>query len=228
LKIIKSWFYKLSEIVWENITIEKDLIVTFFDDSNKNCFIEIWENSKVEMYWILENSNNFKLKVNQNKLNSNLKIHYLILANNNIINWTKNNVKIESILNADFVKSNLKILSIVWDDWVVNLDWIIKIEEGIKKVDWNLDEENIFLWNTGVVNWIPTLLVRSDDVKASHACKIEKISDEKLFYLRAKWIWKENALQMMVVAKIENLFSCLNMYSPKIYDKLIGNILNKI
>ncbi|MBT3727553.1 hypothetical protein HOG21_08115 [bacterium] len=33
---------------------------------------------------------------------------------------------------------------------------------------------------------MPTLLVRSDDVKASHSCKMERISDEKLFYLRSR------------------------------------------
>ena len=79
-----------------------------------------------------------------------------------------------------------------------------------------------------MVKWIPTLLVRSDDVKASHACKMERISDEKLFYLRSRWLGKDNALNMIIEAKIENLFSCLRMYDKDVYEETLENILNKI
>ncbi|MGB2111461.1 MAG: SufD family Fe-S cluster assembly protein [Patescibacteria group bacterium] len=52
----------------------------------------------------------------------------------------------------------------------------------------------------------PTLLVRSNDVQAGHGCNIEKISDEKLFYLRSRGVDKQNALTMMVIAYIETIF----------------------
>ena len=89
-------------------------------------------------------------------------------------------------------------------------------------------EDNLFLWNKWSIKWIPTLLVESDDVEASHACRIEKISDEKLFYMRTRWIWKENAISMMINAKIFDLFKCLSMINKEFYNEIIENILKEI
>lgn len=246
MQITKNWFYKLSEINSEEIIIEDNLIISIFDDLCSvphpdkgrlgGVFVSIWENSKVEIFWVLENKDDFKLKVIQEKDNSNLKLNYLILSKN--ISplqggdvWKteggKIKAKIESVLNSNFVKSNVQIISIVWNWGEIDLDWIIKIEKGIEKVDWNLSEENIFLWDTGMVKWIPTLLVWSSDVKASHSCKMERISDEKLFYLRSRWLGRENALNMIIEAKIENLFSCLRMYNKDFYEEILDNILGK-
>ena len=223
-KIDKNWFYKISEFNTDKITIEDNLIVAIFDDLNNNVDIEIWENSRVEFYSVLENREDFKVHFVQNKVNSDLKVNYLLLSKDNI----KLKAKIYSELSGDSVKSDVKIISIIWNDGFIDLDWIIKIGEWIKKVDANLVEENLFLGNSGKIKWIPTLLVRSDDVKASHSCKMEKISDERLFYLRSRWIGKENALNMMIEAKVKSLFLCLSMLDNDFYEELIESILVKI
>jgi Fe-S cluster assembly scaffold protein SufB len=57
---------------------------------------------------------------------------------------------------------------------------------------------------------------------------MERISDEKLFYLRSRWLWRENALNMIIEAKIQNLFSCLRMYNKDFYEDILENILDKI
>lgn len=222
--ITKNWFYKISELNTNNITIDNDLIVSIFDDVNNNIDIKIWENSKVEFYSVLENREDFKINFIQNKENSDLKVNYLLLSKDNI----KLKSKIYSELVADNTKSDINIISVVWNSWYIDLDWIIKISEWIKKVDANLTEDNLFLWDTWKVKWIPTLLVRSDDVKASHACKMERISDEKLFYLRSRWVGKDNALNMMIEAKITYLFSCISMLDNDFYKELIEDILRKI
>ena len=84
------------------------------------------------------------------------------------------------------------------------------------------------MWEKASIVWIPTLLVRSDDVKAKHSCSIEKISDSKLFYLRSRWIKKNNALQMMIEGYIFDLFKCLNMIEWDFYEKLILKIKKKL
>ncbi len=224
MNITKNWFYKLQKqdsikiVVWDN------LVVSFFDYLNTDLEIEIWENSRVEFYSVLKDKENFKIKFIQNKENSDLKVRYLLLSKDNI----KVKAKIHSELSASFVKSDVQIISIIWNDWFINLDWIIKINEWIKKVDANLVEDNLFLGNSWKIKWIPTLLVRSDDVKASHACKMERISDEKLFYLRSRGIDKENALSVMIEAKIKSLFSCISMLDNDFYEELIDSILEKI
>ena len=222
--ITKNWFYKLSEFKADKITIEDDLIVALFDDLNNNIDIEIWENSRVEFYSVLENREDFRINFIQNKENSDLKVHYLLLSKDNV----KIKARIYSELAASFVKSDIRIISIIWNDWFVDLDWVIQINEWIKKVDANLVEDNLFLGNTWKIKWIPTLLVRSDDVKASHACKMERISDEKLFYLRSRGIDKENALSVMIEAQIKSLFLCLSMLDNDFYEELIEDILLKI
>ena len=224
MNITKNWFYKLSEFKSANITIENDLVVSLFDDLNNNIEIKIWENTKVEFYSVLEDRNDFKIHFIQEKQNSDLKVNYLLLSKDNI----KVKAKIFSELSADFTKSDLNIVSLIWNAGFIDLDWIISINDWIKKVDANLVEDNLFLWNNWKIKWIPILLVRSDDVKASHACRMERISDEKLFYLRSRWINRENALSVMIEAKLRSLFLSLSVLDNDFYEELIEDILEKI
>ena len=224
MKITKNWFYKLSEFKASEIFIEDNLIVAIFDDLNENLNIEIWENSRLEFYSIIENTDDLNINFLQKKESSILQVRCLLLSKDS----NKIKTRIYSELWASKTKSDIQIISIIWNNWEVDLDWIIQINENIEKVDWNLNEENLFLGNSWKVNWIPTLLVRSDDVKASHACKMERISDDKLFYLRSRWVGKENALSMMIEAKLKGLFSCISMLDNEFYEKLLDNILKKI
>lgn len=224
MKITENGFYELSKLKTQKLTIEDNLVVIIFDDLNKDIDIDIWENSRVEFYWVLENTDDYKINFIQNKKSSILMIRCLLLSKD----YNKLNVRIYSELASNFVKSNIKIVSIVWNNWFVDIDWIIQINNGLEKVEGILKEENLFLWNSWKVRGKPTLLVRSSDVNASHSCKMERISDEKLFYLRSRWIKRKNALSIMIEAKIENLFSCLNMIDSNFYEKLVENILLRI
>lgn len=229
MNITKNWFYKLSEFKTNNIIIGDNIIVSLFDDLNENINIEIWENSMLDFFGFHEsnsvkNYSTSKINVKQRKRGSKLKINYLIL-------WNKDSeIKKDIISNIESsdTKSDINILSIIMNDWFVDLNWVIKIGDWIKKVDWNLIEENLFLGDTWKINAIPTLLVRSDDVKASHACKMERISDEKLFYLRSRWVDKKNALSMMIEAKIKSLFSCISMLDNTFYEELVDKIIKKV
>lgn len=225
MNISKNWFYKLSELKETTITIEDNIVVAIFDDYSKNrdINIHIWEKSIVEFYSVLENTG-YNINFLQDKENSKLSVRYLLLSKNS----QNIKAKIYSELKANNTKSDIHITSIVWNDWLVDLDWIIKIDEKIIKADAKLIEENLFLWNSWKVKWIPTLLVRSNDVKASHACRIERISDDKLFYLRSRWVWKDNALNMMIESYITNLFKCIAMIDEAFYKELFEKLINKI
>jgi Fe-S cluster assembly scaffold protein SufB len=123
---------------------------------------------------------------------------------------------------------DIDVVSLVSNGWNIDLDGIIQINEWIEKVEGYLDETNIFLWDKWSVRGFPTLLVRSDDVKAGHGCNIEKISDEKLFYMRSRWIWKENALMMIVNSYIETIFSGLEKVDEDFHNGLVERILQEI
>lgn len=232
MKIEKNWFYIITKkdltkqkneiIVWDNITI------TLFCEETRNFDFVIWKDSFVELYflfnWEKDNSDWIKINTLQEKSWSKLRFNLLILSKNNI----ENKIEAKSIINSNNVKTNTKILSIVSNDWFIDLDGIIKINKWLKDVKARLEEDNIFLWNSWKINWIPTLLVESNDVEASHSCKIEKISDEKLFYLRSRWIKKEDSISLMLKAKIIDLFKCISMLDNNFYEKLILNILKRL
>lgn len=83
-------------------------------------------------------------------------------------------------------------------------------------------EENIFLGSKGSIRGIPSLLVHSDDVEAGHAARIERVSDEKLYYLRSRGIPKDDAIVMMIESAVRNLFSDLETkYQPEIMEKVM-------
>ena len=223
MNIEKNWFYLMSEISGEKIMISDNLEVVLFDDWLINRRVEIWENSKVEIFWVLEEKENYKIDFEQNSQWSSLVARYLLLSKNNSLK-----VKIFSDLEGDHTNSDVKIISIIWNQGSVDLDGIIKIWEWISWVKAKLIEENLFLWSTGKAKWIPTLLVRSDDVEASHACKMERISDEKLFYLRSRWIGRENALHMMVESYIVDLLWWLKKWNKDLYEDMIWEIEKQI
>ncbi len=221
MNITKNWFYK--NIQADEIFIWDNLVVAIFDSSNMLKNINIWENSKVEYFSFFSNPFDYEKDVIINWKNSTCIINSLIYSKDN-----KLDVKIYGESNSNETKIKAHIISFVWENWNIKIDWTIKINQGLSKVTWNLKEENIYLWNTWSVTWLPILLVESNDVEASHSCNIEKISDEKLFYLRSRWIWKENALRIMIEAKVKDLYRCLFAYDCNFEEEILESILDLI
>ncbi|MDP2090246.1 MAG: SufD family Fe-S cluster assembly protein [Candidatus Gracilibacteria bacterium] len=258
MRITKNGFYKLSELLNLSflsegasfrtkgvpvgggiikINIDDNVFAIFFDDLfltnslldsvnySSNIEIELGKSSKLEFYGVLNGKEiESNIKILQDNQYSELKVRYIILSKN----LEKIKSKFYSEIGASNTKSDIHIISIVGKDGLVDLDGIIQINNGIVKVNANLLEENIFLGDGGKVKGIPTLLVRSNDVNASHACRIEKISDEKLFYLRSRGIDRENALFMMIDSYISNMFICLSMVDNIFYKEIFENIIKKI
>lgn len=222
--INKNWFYKLSEFEDSKIIVDKWIVASFYDDWSKKIDVELLENSIVDFFWLYKNEWDYWINFIQTENNSKLKVNYLLLSSKQ---WILKS-KIYSKISSDNCSSDVKIISMVWDSWNIDLDWIIEIDKWIKKIKGHLIENNLFLWDSWKIKWIPTLLVRSDDVEASHACKIERISDDKLFYLRSRWVWKDNALNLILEANIKSIFSCISMIDNDFYEKLYSEILKNL
>lgn len=222
-KIEKNWFYRLSEL-WEFSTLEiwNDLEVTIFDEGKSNKEILIWENSKVKICGFLENENDYTSFVRQVWNGSEIEIKYLLLSKNSV----KTRAKIHSRIEANDSRSEVFISSICGDFGEIDLDWIIELAPNFKQMAWHLVEENIFLWDKWKIRWIPTLLVKSNEVEASHACKIEKISEEDLFYLRSRGMDKTFASYVLVESKAKNIFSFLEWQD--FYEDFVNDVMEKI
>ena len=223
MQITKSWFYNLEDF-WEisRFEISDWLKIIALDNWKTSKEIIVWKDVYLKICWFLEKEENYEIVFRQIWEKSNLEVNYLNLAKDS----EKIKAKIHSKIESNFSQSDVFVSSICWDNWEVDLDWIIELAPNFRKMAWHLTEENIFLWDKGRVRWIPALLVKSNEVEASHACKIEKISEEDLFYLRSRWIDKQNASFILVESKVKNIFK--NMENEEIYPYLIEKILWKI
>ena len=223
MQITKSWFYNLEDF-WEisRFEISDWLKIIALDNWKTSKEIIVWKDVDLKICWFLEKEENYEIVFRQVWEKSNLEVNYLNLAKNS----EKIKAKIHSKIESNFSQSDVFVSSICWDNWEADLDWIIELAPNFRKMAWHLTEENIFLWDKGRVRWIPALLVKSNEVEASHACKIEKISEEDLFYLRSRWIDKQNASFILVESKVKNIFK--NMENEEIYPDLIEKILWKI
>ncbi len=64
--------------------------------------------------------------------------------------------------------------------------------------------------------------MHSDDVEAGHAARIERVSDEKLYYLRARGIPKDDATVMMIESSVVGLFEGLEeQYQKEVLSKVM-------
>ena len=223
MQITKSWFYNLEDF-WEisRFEISDWLKIIALDNWKTSKEIIVWKDVDLKICWFLEKEENYEIVFRQIWEKSNLEVNYLNLAKDS----EKIKAKIHSKIESNSSQSDVFVSSICWDNWEVDLDWIIELAPNFRKMAWHLTEENIFLWDKGRVRWIPALLVKSNEVEASHACKIEKISEEDLFYLRSRWIDKQNASFILVESKVKNIFK--NMENEEIYPDLIEKILWKI
>jgi Fe-S cluster assembly protein SufD len=219
MEITKSWFYKIENIGEKNIKIWENLTVIFFDNIWFSLDLEIWKNSKVEFYGFLNGRRDlydYKLNSLQSGENSVFKLRYLMFSKNNL----GLNAIIKSEVDNSKTKSDMRILSILWENGNIDLDWIVEVNKDLWWVEARLEESSLFLWESWKVSWIPTLLVKSEDVKASHACKIDKIDSKKMFYLRSRWIDENKSKNMLLESYFVDIFRCINMVDRVLYEEL--------
>lgn len=221
MNITQSGFYKLSS---KEIRIAHNIEVVLFDDGTQNRKVIVWEWSQVKFYgvikWQADRDNVFM----QAEENSSLTVRYILTSKEH----KKITAKIFSKLSASHTSSDVQITSVVSEAGDINLDGSIQIDKDIIKAGANLIEENLFLGSTGRVQGIPTLLVASDDVKASHACRMEKISDEKLFYLRSRGIDKTDATYLMIESYVTAMIGWLAEVDSDFHTELFEAIMSEI
>ena len=223
MKITESGLYLASEITDTEITFADGIEVSFFDDTPHIEKFMLWANTKLQYFssFITEGTYNKHFLLSSES--ADLQVKSFLYAEENTITS-----KMLWELEANHAKEDIHIVSFAGPNGVIDLDGIVQIDGWIEKVEGYLKEENIFLGDSGKIRGIPTLLVRSNDVSASHACNIEKISDEKLFYLRSRGIEKSDATSMMIVSYIEKIFWDLKDIDEELYTRVIGEILEKI
>jgi len=124
-------------------------------------------------------------------------------------------VKIITHISASSVKVEKYVLSLLWEDGKVSVDANIDIQKWVKHIVSHLLEENIVFGKNISIKSLPALSVASHDVQASHGAKIEKINQEKLFYMQSKWLAQGNAQTLVVDGYVNEILSHFDVFDEK-------------
>lgn len=162
--------------------------------------VVISNNTKLRWYGVVAGNSEYSLQFDTQSGESIVRTLLLSTKNEQL------KMTVRSVLSQSNTVSNIHILSLVGESGVIILNGTVQIDADITKVKGHILEENIFLGSKGNIRGIPSLLVRSDDVEAGHAARIERVSDEKLYYLRSRGIPRDDATVMMIESAVAGLF----------------------
>lgn len=222
MNITHSRLYMSDELEKE-IHIASGVHALIYDEADILEKVTFWKWSTLKYFGYFEQEKKYHKHFLINGEDAKCEIFSLLSSE-----WDKISAKINGELAASWAFLNMHIVSFVSDGGIIDLDGIVHIIEWVKKVEWYLIEENIFLGATWKVRWLPTLLVHSNDVKASHACNMERISDDKLFYLRSRWLPREDATVLMLESYISKIFWELEWNNSELFENIKERILQRI
>lgn len=74
----------------------------------------------------------------------------------------------------------------------------VQVNRLAQKTDAGQLSRNLLLVPKATVNVKPNLQIIADDVKCTHGCAVSDLSDEELFYFRARGVSYEQARQALV------------------------------
>ncbi len=217
MKIERSGFYDLSEFDSSDITLSPWIRVCLFDSWDSVKRIHISQGVTFDYYGF------FTSGFNGEKI-----FHFLASESEGTVkvlthtSQEKLRLRLLGQLSDSSTKVDIDIIALVQNGWEVDIDGCVQIDENIEKVEWYLHQTNIFLWESGKVRGIPTLLVRSNDVKAAHGCNIERISDDKLFYMRSRGIPRDDSLKLIIGSYFERVFSELRGKKPEFTEEIFS------
>ena len=79
-------------------------------------------------------------------------------------------------------------------------DGMIRVDQQAQKTDGQMDNKNLILSDTAKMNSKPQLEIYADDVLCSHGSATGQIDDNQIFYLQARGISRNKAIQMITQA----------------------------
>lgn len=213
--INKNWFYVLDENSPSTIDV-LDFVyaIIFVKDLSRPFTINLQANSKLDFYWYFYEFCSPKILFNQLYDNSVLNVKLMYFCDKNDLS---SNVK--SYINSNNSSSNIEILNILKDS-KLTIDSLIEMEKWSKSLNWQLNQNNIFVWENAKIRWLPKLFVKTNDIKASHSCKIHKINENQIFYLTSRWISKSLAKNILLKSYFQSNFKCLQALDKTIFEDL--------
>lgn len=153
----------------------------------------VWKwiiNYKIFVIW--KKSINLEFNIKSSDIKFNLDV--LIVWNNwDEVIW---NIFVNNLCPLSY--SNTKIISLCWNNSVINVSWNVFLNEWAYKSEWFLNQENVYLSENWKITSAPVLNVSCNDVKASHWASFYNLSWINKFYLLSKWISEKDYLNLIL------------------------------
>jgi Fe-S cluster assembly protein SufD len=96
---------------------------------------------------------------------------------------------------------------VVTGDARASYEGLIEIVEGAQGTNTYLQTHTVMLSKTAKVDAIPSLIVKTDDVSASHGGTVGEIDEQQVFYMRCRGISREEAIRVLVEGFFEPVIS---------------------
>ena len=220
-------FHHVKQII--NLSNNSNLIITTVNLLNSNSISLIANESNVsEESTLIQNLIDIggKIKINNYKsiINKNGK-GYL----NNIYLGKSNDIidmNYHYINNGTSSVANIESRGVLNDLAKKNFRGTIDFISGCAKSIGKESEDCILLSDTCVSRSVPILLCGEEDVEGAHSVSSGKIDEEKIFYMRARGIDKEEATKMIILSNFNNILSNIN--NKRLENELLKIIESKI
>jgi len=189
---------------------KKAIIVDELDKASGNKMIILQENAKLT-YLVICRESDVTLEVVHEGVNAQSDIFCIFVGQKN----KPIKAMVSSNLRADDTSSNVYMLSLLWDGADIHVDWAVDIGPGIHRVAGHLLEENLILGKKIKIKTLPMLDVKSNDVTASHGCRIDKVDPDKVFYMMSKGVAPKDANRLIVEWYLNNILDKIDMPEKK-------------
>ena len=101
--------------------------------------------------------------------------------------------------------TNIDVCGVLTGNATKNFLGTIDFKTGCAKSKGNVNEHGILLSDNVKANSTPILLSTEEDVDGSHSASVGKIEDDELFYIMSRGIPKQDAIKLLVKAKLVKL-----------------------
>lgn len=163
-----------------------------------------------------------KLNVNLNGNLSKVNINSVYFGNNN------NRLSLNYLINVYGEKCSAKMdaCGVLSENAYKNFLGTINFERGSSKSIGSENEHCVMLSNTAKTNSTPILLSGEEDIDGKHSSSIGKIDNDELFYIMSRGISKQEAIKMLVKAKLANISN--KLFDEDLKNRIIKRIEEKI
>jgi Fe-S cluster assembly scaffold protein SufB len=195
-------------------------LIEFLNNSKISKNIQISNNWKINYLLIIDWNNDIDININFESKTI-WKIQTIIISKNN-----KTNINLKINISWNNSKVNVYMLSLIWNNWDIKIDWGITIWKKVNNSEWNLLQENLILGKNTKIQVTPNLDINSNNIIASHWAKIEDIDKNKIFYIMSKWISKQKSSEIIIEWYIHNIFKTFK--DTETLKKLKKEIIEKV